>query len=551
MERKLLPLGIDDFKKIRENNFYFVDKSMFINEILQNRSEVTLLPRPRRFGKTLNMSMINYFFDIENKTENRELFKNLAISETDKMRYQGEYPVIYFSLKDIKVNSWKECFNSMKNLLRDLYESKEYVRNSLSETQKKIFDDILNSSKEGDYLNSLKHLSNFLEKHYMKKVIILIDEYDTPLITAHGEGYYKEAITFFRNFYSAGLKGNPSLEFSVLTGILRIAKESIFSGLNNLVVSTILDNDFQYFGLKEKEVEKMLRDYGLEYELEEVKKWYNGYQFGSEKVYNPWSLINFAHKNRLESYWVNTSDNALIKKLLAKNDRMMRENLETILSGEDFEETINDNISFSDMDENDTLWSLMLFSGYLTYSSSKISPITGVKSYFLKIPNYEVKSFFKNNFIKIYSSGQTILTFKMIEDLYLGNIEEFSKKFKEIYFSAVSYRDREENEKYYHHFMLGLLATLGDLYTVKSNREEGNGRYKISLEPKDKKNCGLIFEFKLAGSREELRAKAEEALEQIEEKRYGVSVKMNGVEKVIRIGMAFCGKDVEIASRLD
>ncbi|MGL4568370.1 MAG: AAA family ATPase [Fusobacteriaceae bacterium] len=551
MEKKPLPLGMDDFKEIREKGCYFVDKSMFISEILDKMAKVTLLPRPRRFGKTLNMSMLHYFFSIENRAENRELFKNLAISESDKMRYQGEYPVIYISLKDIKVNTWRECFISIKNLLRDLYESKKHVRNSLSEIQKKIFDDILNSSDEGDYLNSLKHLSNFLEKHYGKKVIILIDEYDTPLITAHGKGYYEDAITFFRNFYSAGLKGNLSLEFSVLTGILRLAKESIFSGLNNLVVSTILDRDFQYFGLKEDEVEKLLRDYGLEYELEEVKKWYNGYLFGSEKVYNPWSLINFSHKNTLESYWVNTSDNALIKQLLAKTDRRMRENLETIFSGEELEETINDNISFSDMDENDTLWSLMLFSGYLTYSGSKVSPITGSKTYFLRIPNYEVKSFFRNNFIKTYSSGQTTLTFKMMEDLYLGNIEGFSKKFREIYFSAVSYHDRGENEKYYHHFMLGLLATLGDLYTVKSNREEGDGRYDVSLEPKDKKNCGLIFEFKLAGSREELRAKAEEALQQIEEKRYGVSMKMNGVEKVIRIGMAFCGKDVEIVSRSD
>ncbi|MGL6131479.1 MAG: AAA family ATPase, partial [Fusobacteriaceae bacterium] len=535
MKRKLLPLGIDDFKEIIEKNCYFVDKSLFIEEVIDKRAKVTLLPRPRRFGKTLNMSMLNYFFDVEKRDENRKLFENLDIEKTDKMKYQGEYPVIYISLKDIKVGSWEECFVSMKNLLRDLYESKEYIRNSLSEIQKKIFNEILNSSEEGDYLNSLKHLSNFLEKYYGKKVVILIDEYDTPLITAHGKGYYEEAISFFRNFYSAGLKGNGSLEFSVLTGILRIAKESIFSGLNNLVVSTILDNSFQHFGLKECEVEKLVQDYGLEYELEEVKKWYNGYQFGSEKVYNPWSLINFAHKNSLESYWVNTSDNALIKQLLSHNDSKMREDLETIFSGKNLEKSLNDNISFSDILERDTLWSLMLFSGYITYSSARTSPLTGIKSYSLKIPNYEVKSFFRNNFLKVYSNGELFLSSKMMEDLYHGDIENFSKKFKEIYFSAVSYHDKGENEKYYHHFMLGLLATLGDLYIVRSNREDGDGRYDVSLEPKDKKNYGLIFEFKLGKNKKELREKAEEAVKQIEEKRYGVSMKLNGVEKVIKI----------------
>ncbi|MGL5971085.1 MAG: PD-(D/E)XK nuclease domain-containing protein, partial [Cetobacterium sp.] len=358
-----------------------------------------------------------------------------------------------------------------------------------------------------------------------------------------------EAIFFFRNFLSAALKGNPYLEFSVLTGILRIAKESIFSGLNNLTVSTILDSDFNYFGLTVDEVEVALKYYELDYELEEVKKWYNGYTFGGQLVYNPWSLINFINKNSLGAYWINTSDNALIKQLLAKNDSKVLDDLKTVFSGNEIEEVITENIIFSDLDDADTIWSLMLFSGYLTYSKSEISDITGAKTYFLKIPNYEVQSFFKNTFIKEYSHGKTAMYFKMLEDLYRGNMDKFQYKFKELYLSAISYHDGGDNEKYYHHFMLGLLLTLGDKYIITSNRESGYGRYDIALEPKDKNNFGLIFEFKI-GDKNSIHEKAKEALAQINEKKYDISMKNNGVSKVIKIGMAFSGKDVAIESEI-
>ena len=255
MVKKKLPVGIDDFKKVIENNYYFIDKTLLINELLNRKSEVTLLPRPRRFGKTLNMSMLNYFFDIENKESNKKLFDGLGISKTDKMKYQGEYPVIYISLKDIKVNNWELCLNKLYLLIQTEYSKYGITLERKRENQE----------------TSLLELSKILYEKYNKKVVILIDEYDTPLVTAHSQGYYDEAIFFFRNFLSAALKGNPYLEFAVLTGILRVAKESIFSGLNNLTVSTILDNDFNYFGLTEKEVEKALKYYELGYELEEVK----------------------------------------------------------------------------------------------------------------------------------------------------------------------------------------------------------------------------------------------------------------------------------------
>ena len=550
MVKKKLPVGIDNFKEIIENNYYFVDKSMMIDELLNKKSKVTLLPRPRRFGKTLNMSMLNYFFNIEDKEANRNLFNGLDISNTDKMMYQGEYPVIYISLKDIKVSNWVECFEEIKKLLKDIFNTKRYIREKLDESEKIDFDRIEFLNETGDFVGALKNLSKYLFKFYGKKVIILIDEYDTPLVTAHSQGYYDDAIFFFRNFLSAALKGNPYLEFSVLTGILRVAKESIFSELNNLSVSTILDSDFNYFGLTTEEVEEALKYYGLDYELEGVKRWYNGYTFGGKLVYNPWSLINFINKNVLGAYWINTSDNALIKQLLDKNDKKVFEELEMIFKGEVIWETISENIIFDDLNNTNTIWSLMLFSGYLTYEKMRISPITELKSYSLKIPNVEIKSFFRQSFIESYTKGDVHFYGTMIEDLFLGELNSFVNKFKRMYLSAVSYHDAGDSEKYYHHFMLGLLLTLGDKYIITSNRESGYGRYDIALEPKDKKNFGLIFEFKI-GDKNSIGEKAKEALAQIDEKKYDISMKNNGVSKVIKIGMAFSGKDVAIESEIN
>ncbi|MGL4424977.1 MAG: AAA family ATPase, partial [Cetobacterium sp.] len=396
MDKKNLPIGIDDFKEVIENNYYFVDKSMLIDELLSKKSKVVLIPRPRRFGKTLNMSMLNYFFDIENRESNRKLFDDLAIVTTDKIKFFGQNPVIYISLKDIKVTSWVQCFEEIKKLLKNLFNSKRYIREILDESEKIDFDKIEFLNETGDFTGALKNLSKYLFKFYGKNVVILIDEYDTPLVTAHFEGYYNEAIFFFRNFLGAALKGNPYLDFSVLTGILRVAKESIFSGLNNLTVSTILDEEYEFFGLTETEVKEVLKYYNLDYELDDVKKWYNGYKFGNSFVYNPWSIINFISKNKLESYWINTSDNALIKQLLSKNDSKVIDDLKSVFSGNQIEEVITENIIFSDLENPDTIWSLMLFAGYLTYDKFKISTITGVKTYFLKIPNYEVQTFFRN-----------------------------------------------------------------------------------------------------------------------------------------------------------
>ncbi|MGL4252501.1 MAG: AAA family ATPase, partial [Fusobacteriaceae bacterium] len=408
MERKYLPVGMDDFKKLIEKNCYFIDKSLFIKELLSNRSEITLIPRPRRFGKSLNMSMLKYFFDIEKSDENRKLFKGLKIESTDFMKYQGQYPVIYLSFKELKMDNWEECLEQLKEILSDLYKSHSKVKECLDPDSLADFNEI--TSGKGSkikFMNSISRLSKYMSDFYGKKVIILIDEYDTPLTTAHLNGYYDEAISFFRNFLSGAYKSNINLEFGVMTGITRVAKESIFSGLNNLKVATILDSNYQYFGLTELEVEELLKYYGLDYELEQIKWWYNGYRFGGIQMYNPWSIINFADNNDLKAYWINSSDNMLIKNILKKNDSKIQNDLENLFRGESIEEALKETLVFEEMEKIDTIWSLLFFTGYLTYNRKNTSSITGATTYDLIIPNQEVRTFFRDVFIAEYSDNQS------------------------------------------------------------------------------------------------------------------------------------------------
>ena len=531
MKKKRLPLGVSDFKTLINDNYYFVDKSMLIDELLDKKSKVTLLLRPRRFGKTLSMSMIDNFFNIEKKEENKDLFNGLAISKTDKMEYMGESPVVFLSFKDIKVDNWEFCLEKLLSLIE-----KEYKKYGLS----------LEENRDAQE-NSLLNLSKYIYEKYGKKVIILIDEYDTPLISAHYNGYYKEAIGFFINFFSAALKGNPYLEFSVLTGILKINMANSYSGFNNLVCYTVLDESYNQFGLKEEEVEEMLEYYERLSEQNEIKKWFFGYSVGKERVYNPCSIISYLSQKNTSPYWC---EQTFLKELLEKNDVEVLEELEQLFKGETIWKNISENIVFDDMNQMNTIWSLMLFSGYLTFESIRTSSITHMTTYSLKIPNEEIKSFFRESFINEYAGGKYNRYSLMMEELFLGKIESFSQKFKSLYLSSVSYYDMADSEKYYHHFMLGFFLTLGDRYIITSNRESGYGRYDIALEPKDKKNFGMIFEFKIATD-ETLIEKSKLALAQINKKRYDVSMKTNGVSKVIKIGMAFSKKDVAIESVID
>ena len=400
--KKKLPIGLSDFKEIIEYDYYYFDKTKFIEKILEERSKVKLFTRPRRFGKTLNISMLKYFFDVENKEENKKLFEGLNISKSEYFNKQGEFPVISISFKDYNEKKWESGFREVKGIIERLYTKYKYLTEKMDEIEVEKFNSIRRTLDLADWKNSLLNLTKYLYEYYGKKVIVLIDEYDQPIINSYIKGYYSETIDFFKSFYGSVLKDNEYLEMSVITGILRVAKENIFSGLNNLEVHTILDSEFtEYFGIMENEVEDALKDFGLEYELEDVQKWYNGYLFGDTKVYNPWSIINFLKRRKLKSYWVNTSGNGLIKLYLQKLKDEIFDDFSKLLEEKSIVKRINDNMTFQNLEENfsKNIWNLFFHSGYLTltkeYDMMK-------KSVSIKIPNREILEMFSEMFIEVY-----------------------------------------------------------------------------------------------------------------------------------------------------
>ena len=334
--KKRLPIGISDFKRLREDNYYYIDKTDIINNIVKDGASVNLFIRPRRFGKTLNMSMLKYFFNIEDKKENRELFENLKISKSEYMEEQGKYPVIFISFKNLEEEDWESCLRKIKNLISDVYNEFEFLRENLNKRDLKFFDNIWMEEDGVVWESALKNLTRYLYEYYGKrKVIVLIDEYDTPMIQSYQEGYYKKAILFFKKFYGDALKDNEYLQYGVMTGILRIAKEGIFSGLNNLKVNTIFNERYsEFFGLTEAEVMEAVKYYNLEYELEDVKEWYNGYQFGNNEIYNPWSIINFLSDGELRPYWIGVSGNKLIDDMLDKGNKELFDDLGKLFNKE-------------------------------------------------------------------------------------------------------------------------------------------------------------------------------------------------------------------------
>ena len=401
MEKKAIPIGIENFEDIIKDNYYYVDKSMLIEDILVNRAAVTLFTRPRRFGKTLNMSMIKYFFDVRNKDENRKLFEGLKIFGSEYMKEQGKYPVIFVSLKDLRGDTWEDTFENLKSFISDLYAEFEDMREIMNKRDKIKFDKIFYEEEKGDYETSLKLLSNYIYKYYGKKVIILIDEYDAPIINAFDKGYYNEAINFFQVFYSSALKTNDSLKYGILTGITRIIKEGIFSGLNNLYVNTILSKNYsEYFGLLESEVIEMLDYFQMKYKTKEVKDWYNGYRFGDKEIYNPWSIINYIKEKELKAYWANVSGNTLLENMLDQAGEDVYTDLKRFTDGESIEKYISDGTTIKSLLSNDDeIWQLFLYSGYLTKAEEQIeidetSEYTNI--YNLKIPNKEIRKYFKD-----------------------------------------------------------------------------------------------------------------------------------------------------------
>ena len=542
--KKGIGLGIDDFRKIIKEDCYYFDKTNWIEELLKDRTKIKLFTRPRRFGKTLNMSTLKYFFDVKNAEENRKLFKDLYIEKSEYFKEQGQYPVIFISLKDLKKNTWEECFFEIKELLRNLYNDFYHIRESLNESDLREFDKIWLKEKEANYDSSLLNLTKYLYNYYKKEVVLLIDEYDNPLIVANQKKYYKDSINFFRNFFSTALKTNPYLKIAVLTGIVQVAKEGIFSGLNNVITYNILENKFEtFFGLSEEEVEAALKYFEMEYQIEEVKKWYDGYKFGGKEIYNPWSILNYLRTKELRAYWVNTSDNALIYENLSVANMDVFNSLEKLFEGKEIKKEISPFFTFEELERYNGIWQLMVYNGYL-----KLNQKLEDDEYLLTIPNYEIQTFFKKGFIDKYLIGSNYFN-PIMRTLLEGNIDEFGRMLEEIFLINTSFHDLKE-ESVYHTFLLGMLIWLRDKYEVKSNGERGQGRYDILLLPLDKKKPAFVFEFKVSKTIKGLESKAEEALNQIKEKQYDVGIKESGIDKIYRIGLAFKGKKVKIKYEL-
>jgi len=538
-DKKPLPIGIDDFKTIIEEDYYYADKTKMIESLLDDGAGVILFTRPRRFGKTLNMSMLNYFFNLKKKEENRKLFENLYISKSKYMNQQGEYPVIYLSFKDIKALNWKKCYFMTRRLITYLYNEFEFLREKLNKKDLSDFDKVWLDEKDADWENSLKNLLRYLYEYYNKKVVVLIDEYDTPIVSGYNNGYKKEVLDLYRSLYSTVLKSNTHLQFSVMTGILRIAKEGIFSGLNNLQVYNIFEEKFsEYYGLTEEEVLEGLKYYDLEYEINDVKDWYDGYQFENTEVYNPWSIINFLKNGKLKPYWQGTAGNETINELLDRGNKELFDDLEKLFRKETVYKKIRDFTEFTaDINE---IWELFLYSGYLTTSGEQKN-----KEHPLRIPNREIMEFFEDRFIDRFTGNYQKFS-DTIRYLRAGNIEKFGEVLQNEVISSLSYFDTDKDEKYYKVFLIGIFVALMNDYVRLSERESGHGRADLILEPKKKENPGYIFEFKVAGSEEELESYAEEGFEQIEEKKYDIELINRGVTEINYIGLAFYKKKLKM-----
>ncbi len=542
-----IAIGVSDFRNIIANNCFYVDKTKFIEELVNDMTAVHLITRPRRFGKTLNLSMLKYFYDIEGNTENRKLFNELYISNSLAMSEQGKYPVIFLSFKDVKADSSLEMMENIAILMKNLYDKFEYIREKLNQSNLMEFDEIWLKKDNANLRGALLNLCSYLKEYYNQDVILLIDEYDTPMVSAYEHGYYDEIKIFFTTLYGSALKENPALKKAVLTGIMRISKENIFSGLNNVKVNSILEDDFaEYFGITEKEVEKSLIEYGLEERLPEVQKWYNGYIFGGVRVYNPFSITNFLDRKKIMPYWVNTSSNTLINKVLKEASSSIFEELSKLFQRETINKTIDVYSNFNELKNTEQIWYLLTNAGYLT-------PVEEIDfgKYSIRIPNEEVHYFFERDFIRNFL-GSVDNFDRTLSYLLEGDFDNFTYELENIMLNSVSCFDFNSNSKesHYHVFILGMLLGLRRRYYIHSNREGGRGRYDLVVEPMDKRKNGLVIEFKVAKEKEELEKASEEALAQIEEKRYYEGLRDRGIKRIILVGISFYQRDFKLQGKI-
>ena len=574
---RTVSIGTQDFEKMIQRNCFYVDKTGFIKEWWESEDEVTLITRPRRFGKTLNMSMLNCFFS--NKYADRgELFEKLEIWKDGKYReIQGTYPVIFLSFASIKSNNFTDTKNDIVAVINGAFRSHSYLLDSdvLSDAEKEIFESFdryaNNISVDKEIANetvyrALNNLSLFLSRYYGKKVIILLDEYDTPMQEAYVNGYWEELVAFTRSLFNSTFKTNPYLERAIMTGITRVSKESIFSDLNNLKVITVTNEEYsKCFGFTEKEVFDALDEQGISGEKEKVKLWYDGFTFGKSKdIYNPWSIINFLDEKNYKTYWADSSSNGLINSLVKTGSSYIKMMMETLLKGETIDVPIDEQIVFSQLDySEDAVWSLMLASGYLKVISS--DKLTGDRTksvmYKLALTNFEIKLMFEDMILRWFSPAKNE-TNEFIKALICGDIESMNAYMNKVALKTISYFDTgnvpsdEEPERFFHGFVLGLMVDQSENYIITSNRESGFGRYDIMLEPKDKqtpKYPGIVIEFKVINPRKEnsLEETVEAALKQIEDRNYDTELINRGVNKenIHHYGFAFKSKEVLIDGR--
>ncbi len=552
MAWKPLPIGIDDFGKIINGKYYYVDKTLFIRELLDIKGEVNLFTRPRRFGKTLNMSMLRYFFE-QSPAGNQEFFKNLKIMDTGEeyLRHMGQYPVISLSLKSMKQYSYELAFEMLKKAVEG-----EFTRHwdeieksgKLSEAKLERYIRIRDlKGMEADYADSLKFLSECLYICTGKRSVILIDEYDVPLENAYFSGFYDRMVSLIRSLFESALKTNDSLEFAVVTGCLRISKESIFTGLNNLNVESITTRSFaEYFGFTPEEVEQMLADYDLTENLETVKRWYDGYCFGETEVYNPWSVINYlysCYRNKkafAKPYWSNTSSNSIVRRLVEQADISVKQEIEALIEGGTITKPIHEDITYDDMESTqDNLWNFLFFTGYL----KKISEQQEGETIYMEmaIPNSEVRYIYKNAVLRWFEENTSKKELSpLYESILNGDTDRMSEILSENLMETISFYDYQES--YYHGFLAGMLKNIGN-YIVQSNRESGKGRPDILLKYPSVRGKAVIIEIKVSKTYPGLEEKCDEALKQIEDQRYEEGLRQEGYQNIMKYGVAFYRKE--------
>lgn len=558
---KTVSIGLQDFGEIQTLNTFYIDKTHFIEEWWNTKDKVTLITRPRRFGKTLTMSMVEYFFSVEHKDAG--LFENLAIWEKQEYRdLQGTYPVISISFSDIKENSFQQVRNKICEIIVDLYNHYDFLAEGelLNQREKEYFYKVSSSMEDSEISIAIRRLSGYLFRYYGKKVIILLDEYDTPVLEAYTGGYWQELITFTRSLFNATFKNNPYLERGIMTGITRISKESIFSDLNNLeVVTTTSEKYADAFGFTEQEVFDTLENYGFADKKEEVKYWYDGFCFGSHTdIYNPWSIINYLDKKTVGPYWTNTSSNTLVGQLIQQGDKYLKETFEKLVKGQSIYTEIDEQIAFEQLDrEENALWSLLLASGYLKVLGFQIEKKYGWKRiYELQITNFEVMLMFRNMVSNWFAQASSSYN-DFIKSLLQGDLKAMNVYMNRVALTTFSCFDtgkrpsaEQQPERFYHGFVLGLMVELEGRYVITSNRESGFGRYDVLLEPQNKKDYAIILEFKVFDPDVEtsLEDTVQKALNQIEIKKYETVLLQKGIpaDRIRKYGFAFCGKDVLI-----